>query len=129
MPEPVSNREREFAIKCKGPSVLLIYTGGTIGMVRNEETGALESFDFDSLLEQVPELRRFDCHISTYTFSPPIDSSDMSLDHWERLVRIIEYNYCYFDGIHNYFVVVENNCSFVLDLEVVVIVHHHLTFC
>lgn len=98
MPEPVSNREREFAISCKGPSVLLIYTGGTIGMVRNEETGALESFDFDRLLEQVPELRRFDCHISTYTFSPPIDSSDMSLDHWERLVRIIEFNYGYFDG-------------------------------
>ena len=55
-------------------SVLLIYTGGTIGMVRNAETGALENFDFGHLLEQVPELKRFDCKISTYTFQPPIDT-------------------------------------------------------
>ena len=62
-------------------SVLLIYTGGTIGMVRNPETGALESFNFDLLLEQVPELKRFDCRISTHTFVPPIDSSDMMPGH------------------------------------------------
>ena len=98
MPEPVSNKERQYAILSHRPAVLLIYTGGTIGMVRNEETGALENFNFDRLLEQVPELRRFDCRISTYTFTPPIDSSDMSLDHWAKLVRIIDYNYNYFDG-------------------------------
>ena len=80
------------------PSVLLIYTGGTIGMVRNAETGALENFDFDHLLEQVPELKRFDCNISTYTFQPPIDSSDMGLEHWARLVHIIDENYARYDG-------------------------------
>ena len=98
MPHPLSNQERQKAIHSLRPSVLLIYTGGTIGMVRNEETGALESFNFDRLLEEVPELQRLDCRISTYTFYPPIDSSDMSLDHWAKLVRIIDYNYTYFDG-------------------------------
>lgn len=78
--------------------VLLIYTGGTIGMVRNAETGALENFDFGHLLEQVPELKRFDCKISTYTFQPPIDSSDMGLEHWARLVHIIDENYALYDG-------------------------------
>ena len=80
------------------PRVLLIYTGGTIGMIRNPETGALENFDFDHLLDQVPELRRFDYDINTYTFQPPIDSSDMGLEHWSRLVGIIEKNYTNFDG-------------------------------
>ncbi|MBQ7988659.1 MAG: type I asparaginase, partial [Bacteroidaceae bacterium] len=75
-----------------------IYTGGTIGMVRNAETGALENFDFGHLLEQVPELKRFDCKISTYTFQPPIDSSDMGLEHWARLVHIIDENYALYDG-------------------------------
>ena len=79
-------------------SVLLIYTGGTIGMVRNAETGALENFDFGHLLEQVPELKRFDCKISTYTFQPPIDSSDMGLEHWARLVHISDENYARYDG-------------------------------
>ena len=79
-------------------SVLLIYTGGTIGMVRNAETGALENFDFGHLLEQVPELKRFDCKISTYTFQPPIDSSDMGLEHWARLVHIIDEHYALYDG-------------------------------
>ena len=78
--------------------MLLIYTGGTIGMVRNAETGALENFDFGHLLEQVPELKRFDCKISTYTFQPPIDSSDMGLEHWARLVHIIDENYARYDG-------------------------------
>ena len=49
-------------------SVLLIYTGGTIGMRENPETGALESFNFDLILEEVPELKRFDLDIQSYTF-------------------------------------------------------------
>ena len=67
-------------------------------MVRNPETGALESFNFDLLLEQVPELKRFDCRISTHTFVPPIDSSDMMPGHWASLVQIIDANYHFFDG-------------------------------
>ena len=44
------------------PSVLLIYTGGTIGMIRNPETGALESFTFDHLVQHIPELKQIQCH-------------------------------------------------------------------
>ena len=55
--------------------VLLIYTGGTIGMNCNPLTGALEPFDFAHLLQNVPELEQFDTQIETYQFSPPIDIS------------------------------------------------------
>jgi L-asparaginase len=80
------------------PSVLLIYTGGTIGMMENPVTGALEAFDFDQLLENVPELKRFNYRISSYQFNPPIDSSDMEPSLWAKLVRIIYNNYDHFDG-------------------------------
>ena len=80
------------------PSVLLIYTGVTIGMIENPETGALESFNFDHLLNFVPELKRFNYHINTYSFDPPIDSSDMEPYHWARLARIVERNYEQYDG-------------------------------
>lgn len=82
----------------KYPSVLLIYTGGTIGMIENQETGALENFNFDHLLKHVPELKRFNYHISSYQFDPPIDSSDMEPSLWTKLVKIINYNYDYYDG-------------------------------
>ena len=80
------------------PSVLLIYTGGTIGMIENPETGALENFDFDHLLRHVPELRRFNYDICSYQFDPPIDSSDMEPALWAKIVRIIHENYERFDG-------------------------------
>ncbi|MDR3250495.1 MAG: type I asparaginase [Tannerella sp.] len=79
-------------------SVLLIYTGGTIGMMENPETGALESFNFAHLLNNVPELKRFNYAISTYQFTPPIDSSDMEPSDWAMLARIITENYDDFDG-------------------------------
>ena len=82
----------------KYPSVLLIYTGGTIGMIENPETGALEAFNFNQLLENVPELKRFNYHICSYQFDPPIDSSDMEPALWAQLVKIIEKNYNDFDG-------------------------------
>ena len=78
--------------------ILLIYTGGTIGMVENPVTGALESFDFGNLLHHVPELRQFALHIDTYTFTPPIDSSDMSPAGWSKLVTIIAERYDAYDG-------------------------------
>ncbi len=80
------------------PSVLLIYTGGTIGMIENPETGALENFNFDHLMSHVPELKRFNYRIASYQFDPPIDSSDMAPDLWIKLVKIINYNYDYYDG-------------------------------
>ncbi|MDR2917094.1 MAG: type I asparaginase [Tannerella sp.] len=79
-------------------SVLLIYTGGTIGMIENPETGALESFNFDHLLNYVPELKRFNYTIEIYQFNPPIDSSDMEPSDWAKLVEIISDNYDHFDG-------------------------------
>lgn len=85
-------------IKPDYPSVLLIYTGGTIGMIENPETGALEAFNFDQLQENVPELKRFNYRISSYQFNPPIDSSDMEPALWAKLVKIIDYNYDNFDG-------------------------------
>lgn len=85
-------------IKPDYPSVLLIYTGGTIGMIENPETGALEAFNFDQLQENVPELKRFNYRISSYQFTPPIDSSDMEPALWAKLVKIIHYNYDNFDG-------------------------------
>lgn len=79
--------------------ILLIYTGGTIGMVEDPATGALENFDFDRLLGYVPELQRFDLDISTYTFDPPIDSSDMDPNGWAKLAHIISNRYNEVDGI------------------------------
>ena len=70
-------------------NVLLIYTGGTIGMNRNPHTGALEPFNFEHLLNNVPELAQFSTHIATYQFDPPIDSSDMSPALWTDLAHII----------------------------------------
>ena len=78
--------------------VLLIYTGGTIGMNHNPHTGALEPFDFEHLLSRVPELEQFQTEISTYQFSPPIDSSDMSPQFWIRLARLVTDRYDEYDG-------------------------------
>ncbi|MBQ8199171.1 MAG: type I asparaginase [Bacteroidaceae bacterium] len=82
----------------KDASVLLIYTGGTIGMIQNPDTGALESFNFDHLQKHVPELKRFNSRIETYQFTPPIDSSDMEPKLWAKLVKIISDNYEKYDG-------------------------------
>ncbi len=78
--------------------VLLIYTGGTIGMNRNPLTGALEPFDFEHLLSRVPELAQFQTEIATHQFNPPIDSSDMSPHLWTELASIIFQHYDAYDG-------------------------------
>ena len=78
--------------------ILLIYTGGTIGMNKNPLTGALEPFDFEHLLSKVPELAQFQTEIATYQFSPPIDSSDMSPKFWTELAHLIADRYDEFDG-------------------------------
>ena len=79
-------------------SILIIYTGGTIGMIQNPETGALESFNFDHLLNHVPELKQLNINIDSKTFDPPIDSSDMEPELWSRIVTIIEEGYERYDG-------------------------------
>ena len=79
-------------------AILLIYTGGTIGMMKNPVTGALENFNFDQLLEYVPEIKGFNLDIYSIAFEPPIDSSDISPESWSQLVRIIYSNYEQYDG-------------------------------
>ncbi len=80
------------------PNILLIYTGGTIGMIKDFKTGALIAFDFDELLLNIPELKQLDCNIDTISFSTPIDSSDMNVDRWKELGDIINKNYEDYDG-------------------------------
>ena len=77
---------------------MLIYTGGTIGMIENPETGALENFNFEQLQKHVPELQKFEYHIASYQFDPPMDSSDMDPEAWCKLVRIISENYNLYTG-------------------------------
>lgn len=80
------------------PSILIIYTGGTIGMIENPETGALENFDLAHFRRHVPELNRFNYDIDAITFDPPIDSSDMEPKYWVKLARIISDRYADYDG-------------------------------
>ncbi|MDR1518013.1 MAG: type I asparaginase [Dysgonamonadaceae bacterium] len=79
-------------------NVLLIYTGGTIGMAENPETGALEPFNFTHLRSNVPEMQRLKFNIETYLFDPPLDSSEMTPDKWKEIVKVIENGYGRYDG-------------------------------
>ena len=67
-------------------------------MNRNPLTGALEPFDFEHLLNNVPELKQFDTQIETYQFNPPIDSSDMSPSMWTDISHCIADRYDQYDG-------------------------------
>jgi L-asparaginase len=78
--------------------ILLIYTGGTIGMSKDFETGALKAFNFSKLLQNIPELKQLDCEIETVSFENPIDSSNMNPEMWTKIATIIEENYSNFDG-------------------------------
>ena len=78
--------------------VLLIYTGGTIGMGQNPVTGALEPLDFNHLLSCIPELEQVGTNVDVYQFTPPIDSSDMSPRLWAQLVNIISERFERYDG-------------------------------
>lgn len=78
--------------------ILLVYTGGTIGMVKDFATGALKAFNFKKLLNNIPELKLLDCEIDTISFKNPIDSSNMNIEHWQNIATIIEENYTAFDG-------------------------------
>ncbi len=78
--------------------VLLIYTGGTIGMVRDYDTGTLKAFDFKRLLKSIPELTQLNCQIDSVSFDTPIDSSNMNTTHWVAIASIIEEHYETHDG-------------------------------
>lgn len=82
----------------KAAHILLIYTGGTIGMIKDFETGALKAFNFDELLQNIPELKLLEHDIDTVTFKEPIDSSNMNPDYWIETANIIATNYEKYDG-------------------------------
>lgn len=78
--------------------ILLIYTGGTIGMIKNPITGELESFNFKHIHDHVPELNRLNVQIESISFNEPIDSSEMNLEHWRMMSALVEEHYHLFDG-------------------------------
>lgn len=82
----------------KEESILIIYTGGTIGMVENPKNGVLEAFDFKYLKENFPELNTLGCNIETESFDPPLDSSTITPELWVYLTNMIARNYEKFDG-------------------------------
>ncbi len=79
-------------------SLLLIYTGGTIGMVQDSKDLTLKPFDFQHILEEVPELAKFAYKIDSYTFDPIIDSSDVEPSLWQELAQVIHDRYGQYDG-------------------------------
>ena len=74
------------------PRLLIIYTGGTIGMIENPETHALQPFDFSHLIDNVPKIRMLDYHIDNIQFTP-IDSSDMDQVGWAEISKAIARHY------------------------------------
>ncbi|MDG1038852.1 MAG: asparaginase [Polaribacter sp.] len=80
------------------PNILLIYTGGTIGMIKDYKTNALRAFDFSQIVEKIPELQQLNCKVTSISFDEPIDSSNMNTKYYIDIAEIIESNYKNFDG-------------------------------
>ncbi len=91
--EPVS-----CACGSSRPKILIIYTGGTIGMIENSKTGALEPFDFEYLIDNVPKIKRLDYDIDSFQFDIPLDSSAMTPSHWQDIAYVIACFYEKYDG-------------------------------
>lgn len=81
----------------KTASVLIIYTGGTLGMAY-DESGALVPFNFGQILEKIPILSNMDIAITVISFPEPIDSSNVTMRHWIDMSYIIYENYDSYDG-------------------------------
>ena len=79
-------------------SILIIYTGGTIGMVQDPETGTLVPIDFRHISDHVPELRKFGYQLHSVSFEPVKDSSNIDPLIWKKIAEIIEEGYSHFDG-------------------------------
>jgi len=78
--------------------VLIIYTGGTIGMEKDYETNSLRAFDFNHIFNKIPEMNLLECEVSVHQFSEPLDSSDVGPKEWKEIAQLIEKNYQNFDG-------------------------------
>lgn len=79
-------------------SVLLVYTGGTIGMKEDPKDQTLKPFDFEQILSEVPELSKYAFRLDSYTFDPLIDSSDVEPSMWQALAELIKDKYHEYDG-------------------------------
>jgi len=79
-------------------SVLIIYTGGTIGMVADPVSGSYRPFDIEHLIAGIPELAQFDVKIDTISFDPPVDSADLKPEIWVRLADTLKANYIRYTG-------------------------------
>jgi L-asparaginase len=75
-----------------------VYTGGTIGMIKDYKTNALKAFDFNQITKNIPELAQLNCTIKTISFNEPIDSSNMNTTFYVEIAETIENNYKEFDG-------------------------------
>lgn len=79
-------------------SILIIYTGGTIGMIQDPATGSYSPFNFQNIIDEVPEIKRFGYNFSSVEFDTPVDSSNINPSAWIRLAEIIKENYKLYDG-------------------------------
>jgi len=104
-------------------SVLIIYTGGTIGMVQRPEDGSLAPVNFDQLSEEIPQLLKFGYDISSVSFQPPLDSSNITPENWFRMANIIHENYSSFDG----FVILHGTDTMSYSASALSFMLHHLS--
>jgi L-asparaginase len=87
-----------ISVQTTKTKILIIYTGGTVGMILDEKLQALRPLAFSEIKHRIPEMYRLGYHFFVYPFSPPIDSSDMQPEIWIEMADIIERNYRYYDG-------------------------------
>jgi L-asparaginase len=87
-----------MTVQAKPTSLLIIYTGGTIGMVRHPVTGTLRPFPFENIVDEIPELKKSGFNLTTYTYCPALDSANVNPKVWVDIAILIEENYNRFDG-------------------------------
>jgi L-asparaginase len=80
------------------PKILMVYTGGTIGMINDPENNMLKPFDFSQIKDEVPELNKIKCEIDAISFDEPIDSSNVNTEIWEKIGNQIWKQYEDYDG-------------------------------
>ncbi len=83
--------------KSANPNILIIYTGGTIGMV-HDDSGSLISLNFHQIMRYVPDLKNLGINLTVISFPEPIDSSNICIRDWQNIGFIIHENYRYYDG-------------------------------
>jgi L-asparaginase len=120
-------RYRKININTASPErakskVMIIYTGGTFGMVHNA-SGTLVPFDFSLILEHLPTLRNLFLDLTVVSFEHPIDSSNVQPEHWQTIGKIILDHYAEHDG----FVVLNGTDTMAFTASALSFMLHHLT--